>query len=218
MNHILLSLSYLGTAYGGFQVQKNAPTIQSTVQDALEALLGHRPPLTGCSRTDAGVHARRYYATLRTDHPLPPERYPAALNHHLPRDIAVLGATAVSEEFHPRYDAVGKTYRYRIWLPRSRNVFEAATSWHHPRPLDVAAFTDLAPLFEGRHDFQGFCSSGSSVTDTVRTIHRCRAVEKDAYQRQHNGGHDGVSRTGVHENTGWKEHSQAGRRRGSRRR
>ena len=163
MRKILLELSYLGGAYAGFQVQKNAPTVQQTVQDALEALLSQRPPLTGCSRTDAGVHARRYYAAFPTESPIPVQRIPAALNFHLPKDISVLGACEVDEAFHPRYDALAKTYRYRIWLPASRNVFEAQTSFHHPRPVDLQAFVRLAPLFEGTHDFCGFAGSGGSV-------------------------------------------------------
>ena len=179
MRKILLELSYLGGAYAGFQVQKNAPTVQQTVQDALEALLSQRPPLTGCSRTDAGVHARRYYAAFPTESPIPVQRIPAALNFHLPKDISVLGACEVDEAFHPRYDALAKTYRYRIWLPASRNVFEAQTSFHHPRPVDLQAFVRLAPLFEGTHDFCGFAGSGGSVKSTVRTVYRCRAFEQE---------------------------------------
>ena len=179
MRKILLELSYLGGAYAGFQVQKNAPTVQQTVQDALEALLSQRPPLTGCSRTDAGVHARRYSAAFPTESPIPVQRIPAALNFHLPKDISVLGACEVDEAFHPRYDALAKTYRYRIWLPASRNVFEAQTSFHHPRPVDLQAFVRLAPLFEGTHDFCGFAGSGGSVKSTVRTVYRCRAFEQE---------------------------------------
>ena len=178
MKKILLELSYLGGAYAGFQVQKNAPTVQQALQDALEALLSQRPSVTGCSRTDAGVHARRYYAAFSVEGGLPAARYAAALNAHLPRDISVLRACEVGREFHPRYDAIAKTYRYRIWLCRSRNVFEAQTSYHHPRPLDGKTFVSLAPLFEGTHDFCGFASSGGSAVSTVRTIYRCRAWEE----------------------------------------
>ncbi len=179
MKKILLQLSYLGGAYAGFQVQKNALTVQQALQDALCALLSQRPSVTGCSRTDAGVHARRYYAAFETSAALPVTRYPAALNAHLPRDISVLDAHEVGQDFHPRYDAVAKTYRYRIWLRRPRNVFEAQTSYHHPRPLDVKTFVALAPLFEGTHDFRGFASSGGCVRSTVRTIYSCRAWEKE---------------------------------------
>ncbi|MBQ3391007.1 MAG: tRNA pseudouridine(38-40) synthase TruA [Clostridia bacterium] len=179
MKRILLSLSYRGGNYAGFQVQKNAPTVQKTVQDALEALLGTRPGLTGCSRTDAGVHARRYYAAFETESSLPVSRFSAALNAHLPDDISVLGACEVGPAFHPRYDALGKTYRYQIWTKRPRNVFEAERSWHHPRPLDADVFIRLAPLFEGTHDFAGFASAGGSVATTVRTIYRCSALLED---------------------------------------
>lgn len=91
----------------------------------------------------------------------------------------MLGACEVDEAFHPRYDALAKTYRYRIWLPASRNVFEAQTSFHHPRPVDLQAFVRLAPLFEGTHDFCGFAGSGGSVKSTVRTVYRCRAFEQE---------------------------------------
>ena len=179
MRHMLLQLSYLGGAYAGFQVQQNAVTVQQTLQDALERLLGQRPPVKGCSRTDAGVHAARYYCTVPFEKDLPEQRIPAALNAHLPGDISVLAAREVAEEFHPRYMARAKRYQYRWWLHRSRNVFLAATSCHHPAALDADTVIALAPLFEGRYDFAGFQSSGSAVADTVRTIHRCEAVLED---------------------------------------
>jgi len=179
VSQILLQCSYKGTRYGGFQVQPNAPTVQQALQDALEALFGARPPVTGCSRTDAGVHAQNYYCTTLLDRDFALDRLPQAINAHLPDDIAVRRAAAVAPDFHPRYMALGKRYVYRIWLHSARNVFWADTSHHVRGRLDPALFAALAGCFVGRRDFSSLQAAGSEVADTVRTIHRCEATLED---------------------------------------
>ncbi len=178
----LLTLSYVGTAYHGWQVQPNARTVQSTLQDAVETLFGARYPLTGCSRTDSGVHARMFCATLETDASapqIPPARLPAALNRHLPADIAVHRAEVVADDFHARYQVKWKRYVYRILTAPTRDPFRAGQVWHLPKTLDIPAMQAAATVFLGTHDFAGFMASGSSVTDTVRTIYDFTVTRKD---------------------------------------
>ncbi len=112
--NVLLWLAYKGTNYAGFQVQPNAPTVCSTLQDAMQAVLGCRPDVKGCSRTDAGVHARRFALNFHYDGKVPLRQLPLAFNAHLPPDIRVLEALPVPEDFHARYAAHAKTYAYRI--------------------------------------------------------------------------------------------------------
>ena len=109
----LLTLAFDGTDYCGFQVQPNAPTVCETLQDAMQAVLGCRPDVKGCSRTDAGVHARRFALSFRYTGHVPLRRLPLALNAHLPPDIRVREAAEVPESFHARCAAHAKTYPYR---------------------------------------------------------------------------------------------------------
>lgn len=176
---LLIKLSFLGGAYAGFQVQQNAPTVQGTLQQALRMLLKEEVPVTGCGRTDAGVHALEYCCTTKTTSDFAPCKLVQALNANLPRDISVSEIIEVPADFHPRYSALWKEYRYRIWTPRHRNVFEAATSWHHPVPFDMEGVIKNASLFEGEHDFASFMASGSSIEDTRRTIYLCEAKLMD---------------------------------------
>jgi tRNA pseudouridine38-40 synthase len=172
---LLIKLSFLGGAYVGFQVQQNAPTVQGTLQQVLRFLLKEDVPVTGCGRTDAGVHALSYCCTTKTVSDFPPDRLVRALNANLPDDISVSEVIEVPLDFHPRYSAAWKEYRYRIWTPQHRNVFEAPTCWHHPVPFDIEGVIQNAPLFVGEHDFASFMASGSSIEDTCRTIYLCEA-------------------------------------------
>ena len=123
MRNFLLTLMFDGSAYHGWQVQSNAVTVQETLQDALERILGTRYPVTGCSRTDSGVHALEFCCNVRAETALCPERLSAALNAVLPRDIAVRSCREVPLEFHARYDCLGKTYQYILWNGKTRNPF-----------------------------------------------------------------------------------------------
>ena len=178
MTRLCLTLRYLGTRYHGWQVQPNGVTVQALLQDAIEAVTGVRSGVTGCSRTDAGVHADKFCCVTDTSSPLRGERMCAALNAHLPRDIAVYDCREVAPDFHPRYAARGKRYVYRIWNGRARNPFYEETAWHIARPLDVAKMNAAAGDFVGTHDFAPFCSAGSTVEDTVRTVTRCDVTRR----------------------------------------
>lgn len=177
MPRILLTLRYDGTAYHGWQVQPNARTVQETLQDAIEAVTGIRAGVIGCSRTDAGVHADMFCCTFDTDSPLRGNKLASALNFHLPPDVAVYSATEVASDFHPRYDARGKRYVYRIWNGAQRHPIYARYALHRNRPLDVAQLDAAAKAYVGTHDFAAFCAAGSDVQDTVRTV-RHASVER----------------------------------------
>ena len=170
MRKILLELSYLGGAYAGFQVQKNAPTVQQTVQDALEALLSQRPPLTGCSRTDAGVHALGQTAHFDTQCRIPGEKFSFALNTMLPADVRVRRSMDVPGDFHARFQARGKTYRYLIHNAPHASALGRNTHAHVIYPLDLDRMRREARAALGAHDFAAFAASGSIVKDTVRTV------------------------------------------------
>ena len=172
----LLWIAYKGTNYGGFQVQPNAPTVCAAVQDAMQRVLGCRPDVKGCSRTDAGVHARRFALSFCYTGKVPAEKMVQAFNAHLPPDIRALEIWPVTENFHARYAAHAKTYRYYILNARVDDPFTFDTCCRIGPKLDVAAMQAAAERFVGTHDFLALCASGSSVAahgDTVRTITRC---------------------------------------------
>ncbi len=170
MTRILLTLRYDGTHYHGWQVQPNGVTVQQTLQDAIERITGVRSGVIGCSRTDAGVHAMMFCCTFDTETPLRGDKLCRALNAVMPFDIAVTDAKEVPADFHPRYDAKGKRYIYRIYNGRVRDPFSLTTAVHVNRPLDDALMDRAAKAFLGTHDFAAFCAAGSSVEDTVRTV------------------------------------------------
>ena len=173
MSRILLTIRYDGTAYHGWQVQANALTVQQTLQDAVEAVTGVRSGITGCSRTDTGVHAAQFCCAMDTDTPLRGDKLCSALNFHLPPDIAVYEAREAAADFHPRYAAQGKQYVYRIWNGSQRHPMLDRYSIHRNRPLDITTMQTAAADLVGTHDFASFCAADSDVEDTVRTVRRC---------------------------------------------
>ena len=137
MRNIALRLTYDGTAYHGWQVQKDQATVAETLENALSRLCGHRVKVTGCGRTDAGVHAERYCANFKTDCRIPIDRFPLAVNTYLPRDIAVKDAVEEEENFNAILSCVKKEYTYRIYNDRIRDPFLADRAYFHPVPLDT---------------------------------------------------------------------------------
>ena len=115
MKRMLLTISYDGTAYHGWQVQPNGITVQEKLQDCLEKLMGTRPKITGCSRTDAGVHAEEFCLHFDCDDCFPEGAFLKGLNSILPNDISVIGCKQVNSDFHARYNAKGKTYAYGMY-------------------------------------------------------------------------------------------------------
>lgn len=170
MRNLLLTIRYVGTAYCGWQVQANARSVQQTLQDAVEKLVGLRENVVGCSRTDSGVHANMYCCNIRTSSQLPCEIIVRGLNAYLPDDIAVLSCREVDYGFHARYDCTGKEYIYVIHNSNIPDPFMANRCWDFNKKID-ADFLDMqAQQFCGEHDFKAFCSAGSSVQTTVRNI------------------------------------------------
>lgn len=170
MRNLLLTISFDGTAYHGWQVQDNAVTVQQTLQDALEHICSKRDNIVGCSRTDAGVHANMYCCNVRTDSTIDCKKLVGALNAVLPKDIAALDCTEVDYDFHARYDCKSKEYIYKIWNSPNKNPFLYNYSLHYKYPLDAEFLDRQAKAFIGTHKFDSFCAAGSSVEDTERTV------------------------------------------------
>jgi len=179
MRRYVFKMMYDGTEYHGFQVQNNAVTIQSTIQDKLEIILGERPPVKGCSRTDSGVHAFEYYFTADFEKNISTEKLVKALNFHLPKDIRILSAAETNDDFHPRYSALWKEYKYFVWLSKVSNPFIERFSYFYPYNTDIERIIEYAPQIEGKRDFAAFMASGSSITDTVRNVMLCKAEYSD---------------------------------------
>jgi len=179
MKRILLTLSYDGTAYHGWQVQPNGITVQEVLQNSLETLLKIRPLVTGCSRTDAGVHAKEFCLHLDCEENLPREVFLRGLNAILPNDIAVTDYKEVPADFHARYNAKGKTYVYKILNSSRKDPFLSRYVWAIEKPLDTKIMNEFCANLVGTHDFYAFSSSGRSVTDTVRTVTECKVEKKD---------------------------------------
>ena len=175
-----LTLRWRGTDYCGWQVQPGVATVCGTVQDAVEKLFGRRGELTGCSRTDSGVHAVGFAAALRCEgcH-LEPGALQRALNVNLPKEIAVTGCCAVEEDFHPRYDAVAKRYRYRWYQSATRDPFREGLAVQLPRPVDAEAMDRAAKRLLGTHNFSAFCASGGKIPpeERVRTLTECAVTQ-----------------------------------------
>ena len=167
---ILLTLEYDGAAYAGWQRQENALAVQQVAEEAVSKLVGKKTVLFGASRTDAGVHALGQRAHFDTESRIPPEKYAYALNTMLPRDIRVRESRAVAGDFHARFSAVGKRYRYQIYSAPHAGALNRNTHAHVIYPLDAAKMRAELPALLGEHDFAAFAASGSVVKDTVRTM------------------------------------------------
>ncbi len=170
MKNYLFEIMYDGSAYHGWQVQENAVTVQQKIQDSIERIFGVRYAVTGCSRTDSGVHANMFCFNMRTPDALDCAKTVRSLNAVLPQDISVLSCREVSEDFHARYDCVSKQYVYLIWNSESRNPFYVNRALHYPYSLDIDMLNIQARDFLGTHDFSAFCASNSSVEDKTRTV------------------------------------------------
>ena len=171
---LLLSLRFDGSAFHGSAIQKNAPTVQGALQQALARVLRQAPEIKCASRTDAGVHARQFCVSFHTDSAIPCGRLIEALNAALPPAVAVYACREVPEGFHARYDCRGKRYIYRIHNSRVRDPFLLSTAFRVPYRLDWEAMDRAAALFTGEHDFSAFCSAGGSVQDHRRTLFSSR--------------------------------------------
>lgn len=171
MRNIALTLSYDGSAYHGWQVQKTERTVGQTMEEAAARVVGHPVHMTGCGRTDAGVHARVYVANFRTDARIPVDRIPYAINSQLPADIAVTAAREMPDYFNAIGSCARKEYTYQIYNSHLRDPFYVNRAWFYPRELDEAVMQQAASQFVGTRDFAAVRSVGTDVKSTVRTVY-----------------------------------------------
>ena len=167
MRNIALRLMYNGTAYHGWQVQKTQATVAETLEKGLAAVCGHPVKVTGCGRTDAGVHAEWYIANFRTASTIPCDRLPLAVNSRLPEDIVVCQAFEAADAFNAIGSCLKKEYTYRIFNSRIRNPFYVHRAYFYPKRLDEAVMDRAARAFEGTHDFRAVRSVGTETRTTV---------------------------------------------------
>lgn len=178
MRNVALRLMYNGTRYHGWQVQKTEITVAETLEKALATICCHPVKVTGCGRTDAGVHAQRYIANFRTTSTIPAERIPLAVNTRLPEDIVVAKAWDVAEDFNAIGSCLKKEYTYRIFNSRIRDPFYVDRAYFYPKLLDEEVMDRAAHAFVGTHDFRAVRSVGTETRTTVRTIHYCEVGRK----------------------------------------
>ncbi len=187
----LAKISYLGTGFCGSQVQPGKRTVQGELNRATAALFHSPCAITGCSRTDSGVHALAYYVSIVPQQPslcarIPADRLPYAIRPYLPDDISVLAAREMPDAFHPRYSVREKEYRYEVWNAAQPSPFLRGRAWHYPRHVDARALQDMqaaAKELVGTHDFASFMAQGSHVTDTVRTVFNCTCERNGDFLR-----------------------------------
>ncbi len=177
VRQIKLVIEYDGTSLCGWQRQPNGPTVQQHLEEALAKLLTHDVRITGASRTDAGVHARGQVATFHTERPIELRGIRRGVNSMLPEAIAVREVSEVAPDFHPRFSATGKHYRYLLYRGADRSPRWRARAWHHPQTLELEPMRTAAVALVGEHDFAAFRAIGCAAKTTVRTIHGIEVTE-----------------------------------------
>lgn len=170
MARIKLTIEYDGTDYVGWQVQPNGISVQQKLEEALEELLGSFVRVHSSGRTDAGVHARGMVCHLDSERQLPLSAWREGVNRFLPEDIAVRAAEYVSDDFHARFSAKGKRYRYTVLRSEIRSPLQRCFSWQVRQPLDLSDLRSVAEMFVGEHDFSAFRTSGCAAETTIRHI------------------------------------------------
>lgn len=178
MRTIKLTLEYDGTNYAGWQIQPNGLSLQQVIEEALARMLKEPVRVHSSGRTDAGVHARGMVAAFVTAKGLPLRAFSDGLNALLPPDIAVREATEAPEGFHPRFDAIGKLYRYTIHRGGSRSPLCRHYAWHVRGKLNLVAMEQAARHMVGEHDFASFRTAGCAARTTVRRIDSLDLVEE----------------------------------------
>jgi len=174
MRNIKLILEYEGTNYHGWQSQagNGGPTIQESLEQALTTLTKEDCKTFSSGRTDAGVHAFGHVANFLTRSTIPAEAWAAALNHLLPADIRVQTSEEAPLDFHARYSALSKIYKYRILNRRAPTALDRNFSWHVHTPLNIRRMREAAKYLTGKHDFSAFRGSGCGARSPVRTLKR----------------------------------------------
>jgi tRNA pseudouridine38-40 synthase len=179
MKNIKLTIEYDGTGYHGWQIQKNANSVQETIEKALSKLLGGKVGLVGCSRTDVGVHAYGQVAHFSTESSIPGEKFSYAINNLLPKDIVIRKSEEVLQDFHARYSAKGKKYRYLIYNDAHASAIMRNRTCHIRPELNFEDILKASKYFVGQHDFAAFQATGGQVRSTVREIYTMDVLKKE---------------------------------------
>ena len=173
MKNYKFIISFNGRNYHGFQRQPEHPTVQGEIETAIHKVTGEQAAITGCSRTDAGVHARKFCFSVRLEIAIPCDNLVKAMNAVLPPDIAVTSCEEAGEDFNARFSAKYKEYIYLINNKEQRDVFLQGLAYHYPHKINGELMREAAQLLIGLHDFAAFCKSEGlkEVTSTVREIY-----------------------------------------------
>jgi tRNA pseudouridine38-40 synthase len=177
--NIKLTITYDGSSYSGWQRQPNTPTIQPTVEKAIERLCGQAIKVTGASRTDAGVSALGQVANIHLDSPIPTENLPYAITHMLPDEIAVASAIEVGPDFNAISSAKNKHYRYSICTAQTPPVLQIKHCWHKREKLNIGNMDKAAKMLVGEKDFKSFASAADTRLSSVRTVRRCDVTKEN---------------------------------------
>lgn len=178
MGRKLLTIRYLGVNYHGWQVQDNANTVQAEICRALEKLFCQKINATGCSRTDAKVHALKYCLHFDCEKNIPDKNIVKALNTFLPNDIRAVDCTDADFDFHARYSCKSKTYIYKIY-EGIEDPFLYRRALNYSKKLDIEKMQKFADGLLGTHDFKGF-SNANELKDTVRTVNECKVYKSNS--------------------------------------
>lgn len=175
----MLTIEYDGTNYNGWQSQMNGTTVQDIIEGALFQLTDEKVKLTGSGRTDSGVHAYGQVANFFSTSSIPVEKFSFALNTILPKDIVIKKSQGVGPEFHARFSAKGKKYRYLIYNSTHPSALLRNRTFHVFYNLNIAAMKEASTYFIGTHNFEGFMSKGGQVKNTVRTIWEISLIKRE---------------------------------------
>lgn len=179
MRNIKLVLEFDGTFYAGWQKQINGISVQQKITEAIYMVTGEQCKVTGCSRTDAGVHAKRYVCNFLTESTIPADKFKYAINNVLPRDIVVLDSMEAELEFHSRFNAKAKRYVYTICNREIPLAIGRSYMCHFKKSLDVDKMVKASEFFFGTHDFSAFKNTNSNVSSNTRTIHNISIVKEN---------------------------------------
>lgn len=185
MRNIVIKIMYDGSRFHGWQFQPNGISVQEVVEKTLSGLTNENIKVTGCSRTDAGVHAIEYYFNFFSNTKIPCQKIPAAFNNHLDTfDISAIEAYDVDENFNARFSSIGKRYTYKILNSKTPNPFYRNYSWFFPYNLDIDLMKKASKFFIGEHDFSAFMAAGGSQKTTIRTISECLVTVNPEYKSE----------------------------------
>lgn len=176
-----MTVAYVGTNYRGFQKQPCGGTIQDVLEEFLSQVCGEPVEVAASGRTDAGVHALGQVVSFKTKGTIPCKNLLRVAVSLLPRDIAILTAEEMPEDFHARFSSVSKEYEYRIFNDRGPEPFLVDRAWIVPEKLDLEQMNEAARLLIGEHDFRAFCSTGSDAVSSVRTVYKAEFEQKEKF-------------------------------------